>query len=116
MKAAGSAAHPPRGAAADPLARALLNLAAGAGDWAGRTGSGDVAGVGEKNRYDPICGKPIAWDADELPTAEYKKRKYFFCSETCQKAFQKQTIRFRMSELARAGALLSPGRVRWGLS
>ncbi len=50
------------------------------------------------------------------PSAEYKKRRYFFCSERCRTAFEKQAERFRLNELARAGALLSPGRVRWGIS
>jgi YHS domain-containing protein len=74
------------------------------------------ASTGTKvSQYDPICGKPIADDAEDLPTAEYKKRKYLFCSDTCRRVFQRQALKFRMSELARAGALLSPGRVRWGL-
>lgn len=87
-----------------------------AGERAGGSSGWNVGtGAGVKNTYDPICGKPIADDAEDLPSAEYKKRRYRFCSETCRRAFQSQTVKFRMNELARAGALLTPGKVRWGL-
>ena len=49
-------------------------------------------------------------------SVEYKKRRYYFCSEKCRHAFEARTEKFRLNELARAGALLSPGRVRWGLA
>ncbi|MCY1041310.1 YHS domain-containing protein [Corallococcus sp. bb12-1] len=65
--------------------------------------------------WDPVCGRQL--EAPEgHPSSEYKKRRYFFCSEGCRTAFERQAERFRLNELARAGALMSPGRVRWGLA
>ncbi|HYH95223.1 YHS domain-containing protein [Hyalangium sp.] len=64
---------------------------------------------------DPVCGRQLE-EPEGQPSTEYKKRRYFFCSDRCRSAFEKQAERFRLSELARAGALLSPGRVRWGIS
>ncbi|XXF80581.1 YHS domain-containing protein [Myxococcaceae bacterium GXIMD 01537] len=64
---------------------------------------------------DPVCGRSLE-RSEGRPTSEYKKRRYFFCSERCRSAFERQAERFRMNDLARAGALLSPGRVRWGLA
>ncbi|HZI12720.1 MAG TPA: YHS domain-containing protein [Myxococcus sp.] len=64
---------------------------------------------------DPVCGKELA-TPEGFPSAEYKKRRYFFCSERCRHAFERQAERFRLNELARVGALMSPGRVRWGLA
>jgi YHS domain-containing protein len=64
---------------------------------------------------DPVCGRHLE-EPEGQPSTEYKKRRYFFCSENCRHAFERQAERFRMNELARAGALLSPGRVRWGIS
>jgi YHS domain-containing protein len=63
---------------------------------------------------DPICGKKI--ESASQHTLEYKKRRYHFCSEKCRQAFERETERARLQELARAGALLSKGRVRWGLA
>ena len=72
---------------------------------------------GSKNAcFDPVCGRRVQVDQEKLPTAEYKKRKYYFCSPACREAFQKQTTKFRLNELARAGALLTPGKIRWGMS
>ena len=69
----------------------------------------------QKKQRDPVCGKPL--EAPEgRPSMEYKKRRYFFCSERCRSAFEKRAERFRMNDLARAGALMTPGRVRWGLA
>jgi YHS domain-containing protein len=65
--------------------------------------------------YDPICGRALNVESLSF-SIEYKKRRYYFCSETCRTAFEQRTERFRLNELARAGALLSPGRVRWGLA
>ena len=66
-----------------------------------------------KQQRDPVCGKPL--EAPEgRPSMEYKQRRYFFCSERCRAAFEQRAERFRMNDLARAGALLTPGRVRWG--
>ena len=69
----------------------------------------------QKQQLDPVCGKPL--EAPEgRPSTEYKKRRYFFCSERCRSAFEKRAERFRMNDLARAGALMTPGRVRWGIA
>ena len=71
----------------------------------------EVAGA---SRQDPICGRRL----ESLPSSlssEYKKRRYYFCSARCKDAFEKRTERFRVSELARNGALLTPGKIRWGL-
>jgi YHS domain-containing protein len=65
---------------------------------------------------DPICGKLIADGHVGQPASEYKKRKYFFCSDHCRRAFEQHTERFRVKELARVGALFSPMRVRWGMA
>lgn len=64
--------------------------------------------------YDPICGKKVSDRGS--PTAEYKKKAYFFCSETCRIDFERAAVRVRMKEAARAGALLTRGRVRWGVA
>ncbi len=69
----------------------------------------------QRQQLDPVCGKHV--EAPEgRPSTEYKKRRYFFCSEHCRSAFEKQAERFRMNDLARAGALLTPGRVCWGIA
>jgi YHS domain-containing protein len=69
----------------------------------------------QKRQLDPVCGRSLE-NEEGQPSSEYKKRKYFFCSEKCRSAFEKQAERFRMNDLARAGALMSPSRVRWGLA
>lgn len=75
-----------------------------------------MRGTGTKQGHvDPVCGRRLD-NAGTGSSAEYKRRRYFFCSEKCRHAFERQTERFRLHELARAGALLSPGRVRWGLA
>lgn len=74
-----------------------------------------MKGVYAGHQLDPVCGRRVP-GGEGAPSTEYKKRRYFFCSEKCQCAFERQTERFRVSDLARAGALLTPGRVRWGLA
>lgn len=69
----------------------------------------------QSRQLDPVCGRHLE-GPEGCPSAEYKKRRYFFCSERCRSTFEKQAERFRLNDLARAGALLSPGRVRWGIS
>lgn len=69
----------------------------------------------KSGQLDPICGKRVGVEREKLPSAEYKKRKYFFCSDACKEQFEGKAQMFRVHELARAGALLTPGRVRWGL-
>lgn len=66
-------------------------------------------------RVDPVCGRALASDS-ALATTEYKQKRYHFCSERCREQFLKQTERFRLRELARSGALMTPGRIRWGLA
>lgn len=68
----------------------------------------------EKLQLDPICGKRLEERSDH--TTEYKQRRYYFCSEGCKHRFAERTEWFKVNELARAGALLTPGKVRWGLS
>lgn len=65
--------------------------------------------------YDPICGKKLQPRRDS-PSAEYKKRTYWFCSELCRHEFERAAQRVRLSEAARAGTLLSSGKVRWGIA
>lgn len=64
---------------------------------------------------DPVCGRRVNPEPEHL-SAEYKKRRYYFCSEKCRKQFEHQTEKFRLNELARAGALFSPTQVRWGMA
>jgi len=74
--------------------------------------------TGEKrtgHSYDPICGIKVAGNT-EAPTSEYKKRRYFFCSQKCKHEFERAAERIRMQEAARAGALFTHGKVRWGLA
>jgi YHS domain-containing protein len=65
---------------------------------------------------DPICGRKLAASAPRVITTEYKKRTYFFCSAHCLAAFHRRTERFRLQELAQAGALFLQGKVRWGIA
>lgn len=65
--------------------------------------------------YDPICGKRVT-ASDTNPHADYKRRRYYFCSHRCKTAFGREAERIRLHELARVGALLSAGRVRWGMA
>lgn len=64
---------------------------------------------------DPVCGAAVERGESRL-SAEYKKKRYFFCSDSCRRSFEERTARFRVNDLARAGALLTTGRVRWGLA
>lgn len=74
-----------------------------------------MTGGQTQKQLDPICGRRVE-DSSEQPSAEYKRRRYFFCSEHCRHTFERQAERFRCHDLARAGALLTPGSVRWGLA
>lgn len=75
-----------------------------------------MRGTGVRQGHvDPVCGRKLAKTGAEA-SAEYKRRRYFFCSEKCRHAFERQTEWFRLHELAKAGALMTPGRVRWGLA
>jgi YHS domain-containing protein len=65
--------------------------------------------------YDPICGRKVD-PIRATPNAEYKKRTYYFCSPHCRAEFERAAERVRCHEAARAGALLTRGKVRWGLA
>ncbi|HWE23907.1 MAG TPA: YHS domain-containing protein [Myxococcales bacterium] len=86
-----------------------------------RRGRGALAvnsGEGKKvsgKAYDPICGVRVE-SGEGVPSSEYKKRRYFFCSEKCKVEFERAAERIRMQETARAGALFTQGKVRWGLA
>jgi YHS domain-containing protein len=74
------------------------------------------SGENVKSRsYDPICGV-LVQGGDRTPNSEYKKRRYFFCSARCKHEFERAAERIRMQESARAGALFTQGKVRWGLA
>ena len=76
------------------------------------------SGEGKKvsgKAYDPICGVRVE-SGEGVPSSEYKKRRYFFCSEKCKVEFERAAERIRMQEAARAGALFTQGKVRWGLA
>lgn len=66
-------------------------------------------------RVDPVCGRTLAPDSAQS-TTDYKRRRYHFCSDRCREQFLRQTERFRLRDLARSGALLTPGRIRWGVA
>jgi len=72
-------------------------------------------GKGTAMLYDPVCGRKIDAGAGVV-SVEYKKRKYYFCCEGCKTSFQHEAERIRLHELARVGALLSSGKVRWGMA
>jgi len=65
--------------------------------------------------WDPICGRKVV-PARQTPASEYRKRHYYFCSPSCREEFEHAAERVRLQEAARAGALLSHGRVRWGMA
>lgn len=70
----------------------------------------------ESKRVDPICGRMLVPGVSHMISAEYKKRRYFFCSAACLAAFHRRTESFRLKELAQAGALFLRGKVRWGMA
>ena len=79
----------------------------------GHVNSGDSRT--KRRSYDPICGAAVE-SGEGTPSSEYKKRRYFFCSEKCKHEFERAAERIRMQETARAGALFTHGKVRWGLA
>jgi YHS domain-containing protein len=64
--------------------------------------------------FDPICGKRV--DPLGARALEYKRRKYFFCSDRCKERFERQAERHRVHDLARMGALFAHQKVRWGVA
>jgi len=64
---------------------------------------------------DPICGQRLA-APEGFYNADYKKRRYYFCSARCRDEFAVRTEKFKLVEQARAGTLFCLGKVRWGLS
>ena len=98
-------------------ASAALHLQV-AGSGAGKGLGGGKVNSGDKIKgrsYDPICGVSVQGGA-RTPCSEYKKRRYFFCSNKCKHEFEKAAERIRMQEVARAGALFTHGKVKWGLA
>lgn len=70
----------------------------------------------EPYHYDPVCGRRVRGEGETSASAEHSRQKYFFCSERCRMAFERQAERLRLGDIARAGALLSPGKVSWGIA
>jgi YHS domain-containing protein len=64
---------------------------------------------------DPICGAKVV-DSDAQHTAEYKRRRYVFCSARCKHEFERAAERIRVHQRARAGVLFTQDRIRWGLA
>jgi YHS domain-containing protein len=62
---------------------------------------------------DPVCGRDVM-PASDSPSAEYRHRRFHFCSENCRVAFIHATAQMSCREAARGGTLLSPGVIRWG--
>jgi YHS domain-containing protein len=71
---------------------------------------------GKPDQFDPICGRRFGRGKVASYTAEYRRRRYYFCSARCRAAFEKHLQQFRLGEMAKVGALLSPGRVSWGIA
>ena len=69
-----------------------------------------------EHQFDPISGQELEADQVSLFCSQYQKRKYFFCSDRCRAAFEQHAQRVRINQMAKVGALLSPGRVTWGLA
>ena len=65
---------------------------------------------------DPVCGKAVVEQGAQ--SFEYKRRRYFFCSEHCRGRFERQAERLRVNELARMGALFAERdkKARWGVA
>ena len=68
----------------------------------------------DEQSFDPICGKRV--DPADARAVEYKRRKYFFCSDHCKERFERQAERHRVQDLARLGALFANQKVRWGVA
>ena len=52
---------------------------------------GQEHGQGNTRHWDPVCGRHL--EAPEgHPSSEYKKRRYFFCSEGCRDTFSAQGV------------------------
>ncbi|MGH9868084.1 MAG: YHS domain-containing protein [Candidatus Polarisedimenticolia bacterium] len=49
------------------------------------------------NHVDPVCGMAVREDADARRT-EYAGRTYYFCSESCRAAFEKEPERFAVEK------------------
>ena len=93
----------------------LQDAGSGVGRVGGRTLNSDSGAKTKGRSFDPICGVPVE-GSDRTPSSEYKKRRYFFCSDKCKHEFERAAERIRMQEAARAGALFTHGKVRWGLA
>jgi YHS domain-containing protein len=63
---------------------------------------------------DPICGKPVIEADSEI--ADYKRKRYFFCSKHCRARFERHAERIHVGELARMGALFATSGAHWGVA
>jgi YHS domain-containing protein len=73
--------------------------------------------MGDQMTRDPICGRAVEVQGTSTPSAEYKKRHYYFCSKHCLSAFHHRTERLRLQELWSAGSMFNnTGTVRWALA
>lgn len=63
---------------------------------------------------DPVCGKPVIEDDSE--NAEYKRKRYYFCSKRCRARFERHAERIHVGELARMGALFATSGGHWGVA
>jgi YHS domain-containing protein len=107
-------ASPPRlerGTAGVPsrVAPALQHHVAGA-----RREGGEMSRHERGVALDPICGKPVI--ETESENAEYKRKKYFFCSTRCRTRFERHAERIHLGELARMGALFATSGAHWGVA
>lgn len=65
--------------------------------------------------YDPICGRKVS-PLRDTPASEYRQRTYYFCSPGCHHEFERAAERVKLQDAAKAGALLTRGKVRWGIA
>ncbi len=63
---------------------------------------------------DPICGRRVAEEGAE--SAEYRQKKYFFCSRGCRGRFERKAELIHVGELARMGALFAARKATWGVA
>jgi YHS domain-containing protein len=70
--------------------------------------------AGEGTSIDPICGRRVV--EDDAESAEYRQKKYFFCSPGCRGRFERKAELIRVDELARMGALFAAKRATWGVA
>jgi YHS domain-containing protein len=67
-------------------------------------------------KVDPVCGRRVSPGQANFCCFENRGERLYFCSQRCQRLFEKRVERQRLIELARAGALLSRGIICWGIA